>query len=77
MPARMRISFGMTAVAIDVSSEAGVEVRSETSGNPAGKGLAVLPADVDSDGWTDLVVANDTVRNFLFINQQDGTRKPA
>ena len=57
----------------DVSSEAGVEVRSETSGNPVGKGLAVLPADVDSDGWTDLVVANDTVRNFLFINQQDGT----
>jgi hypothetical protein len=31
--------------------------------------------DVDNDGWIDLVVANDTVQNFLFHNQHDGTFK--
>ena len=62
---------------VDVSSQAGVHVISDVSTRPVGKGLAVLPADVDSDGWTDLVVANDTVRNFLFINQKDGTFREA
>ena len=31
--------------------------------------------DVDNDGWIDLVVANDTVPNFLFHNEHDGTFK--
>jgi hypothetical protein len=31
--------------------------------------------DVDNDGWIDLVVANDTVQNFLFLNQHNGTFK--
>ncbi|MFN0055823.1 MAG: CRTAC1 family protein [Planctomycetales bacterium] len=31
-----------------------------------------MPIDVDGDGWLDLLVANDTVRNFLFHNQRDG-----
>lgn len=57
----------------DVSAEAGVTVEHETSGEPIGKALAVLPLDVDGDGWLDLAVANDTVRNFLFHNQGDGT----
>ncbi len=35
---------------------------------PVGKGLAVLVDDIDRDGWSDLVVANDTVRNFFFRN---------
>ncbi len=56
----------------DVSAPAGVEVLSE-SNTPAGKGLAVLPIDVDGDGWVDVAVANDTVRNFLFRNNRDGT----
>jgi hypothetical protein len=30
---------------------------------------------VDNDGWIDMVVANDTVPNFLFHNQHDGTFK--
>src|SRR5581483_2150908 len=33
------------------------------------KSLAVAPVDVDNDGWIDLVVANDTVQNFLFHNE--------
>lgn len=39
----------------------------------AAKSLGVTFADFDSDGWIDIVVANDTVQNFLFHNQQDGT----
>src|SRR5207237_8928472 len=30
---------------------------------------------VNGDGWLDLIVANDTVQNFLFLNQRDGTFK--
>ncbi|MEZ6093300.1 MAG: CRTAC1 family protein [Pirellulaceae bacterium] len=37
------------------------------------KGLAVGIGDLNNDGWTDIYVANDASRNFLFINQQDGT----
>ena len=56
----------------DVSVEAGIQVDNPTTGLPLGKGLAVLPTDVDADGWMDLVVANDTVRNFLFENNAQG-----
>lgn len=52
----------------DVSQEAGIRVANSDTGLPAGKGLAVLVADPDNDGWPDLLVANDTVRNFLFRN---------
>ena len=41
--------------------------------NPRGKGLGVVAADFDQDGWVDLYVANDSVRNFLFRNNGDGT----
>ena len=37
-----------------------------------GKGLGVLPVDVNGDGWLDVVVSNDTVQNFLFVNLGDG-----
>ena len=38
-----------------------------------GKGMGVAFADVDGDGFTDIFVANDSVRNFLFHNKGDGT----
>ncbi len=47
-----------------------VHVSNPATGLPMGKGLAVLPLDINGDGWTDIAVANDTVRNFLFINNE-------
>jgi hypothetical protein len=38
-----------------------------------GKGMGVAFADFDADGFTDVFVANDSVRHFLFRNQGDGT----
>jgi hypothetical protein len=50
-----------------------VAVSNPATGEPVGKGLGVIPVDINLDGWPDLVVANDTVRNFLFLNQGDGS----
>lgn len=57
----------------DVSAAAGVQVKNPATGRPMAKSLSVAPVDVDNDGWIDLVVANDTVQNFLFRNQRNGT----
>jgi hypothetical protein len=50
----------------DVSEKAGVA-------NPRGKGLGVAFADYDSDGFTDIFVANDSVQCFLYHNNGNGT----
>ena len=50
----------------DVSAKAGVA-------DPEGKGLGVVFADFDADGWTDVFQANDNARQFLFRNNGDGT----
>jgi hypothetical protein len=42
---------------------------------PVAKSLGVAPVDLDGDGWIDLIVANDTVQNFVFHNQKNGTFK--
>jgi enediyne biosynthesis protein E4 len=42
---------------------------------PLAKSLGVSPVDLDGDGWIDLIVANDTVQNFVFHNQRNGTFK--
>jgi hypothetical protein len=36
-------------------------------------GIAVRALDADGDGDDDIYVANDSVQNFLFVNQGDGT----
>lgn len=57
----------------DVSAEAGVQVRNRDTNVPLSKGMGLMPTDVNGDHYIDLVIANDTVQNFLLINQQDGT----
>ncbi|MFK7886081.1 MAG: CRTAC1 family protein [Gammaproteobacteria bacterium] len=56
----------------DISAWAGIEVANPATGKPMGKGLAVTIVDVDRDSWPDIMVANDTVQNFLFVNTQNG-----
>ncbi|MBG83818.1 MAG: RNA-binding protein [Phycisphaerae bacterium] len=57
----------------EVSEAAGLHVINDASGVPVGKSLAVVPIDVDRDGWIDFIVANDTTRNFLYRNLGNGT----
>ncbi len=56
----------------DVSRDAGIGGDGPAAGSTAGKALGVVPVDYDGDGYLDLVVANDTVQNFLYHNQGDG-----
>jgi len=35
--------------------------------------MGVVLADLNNDGWPDIMVANDTWPNFLFLNNHDGT----
>ncbi len=50
----------------DVSEQSGL-------GAQLGKGMGVAFADYDGDGYPDIFIANDTLRNFLFHNNRDGT----
>jgi hypothetical protein len=59
----------------DVSRDAGINITNADTGVAVAKALGLAFADFDGDGWLDVVVANDTVRNFLFHNQQNGTFK--
>jgi hypothetical protein len=38
-----------------------------------GPGLGVVCADFNGDGWPDILAANDSKANHLWINQRDGT----
>ena len=57
----------------DVSETAGMQVRNDDTDGPLGKAMGLAPVDFNGDGWMDVVVSNDTVRNFLFENNKDGT----
>ncbi|PYS33576.1 MAG: RNA-binding protein [Acidobacteria bacterium] len=50
----------------DVSVKAGIA-------DASGKALGVAFADFDNDGWPDIFVANDSVRQSLYHNRGDGT----
>jgi hypothetical protein len=54
----------------DVTDKAGLT-------NTDGKSLGVVLADLNGDGWTDIFIANDTQRNFLYFNNGDGTFRDA
>jgi enediyne biosynthesis protein E4 len=54
----------------DVSDSSGV-------GKPEAKGMGVVLADFNNDGWTDIAIANDSWPNFLFINKHNGTFEDA
>ena len=51
----------------DVSQKAGV------ADNPGYYGLSSLFVDINNDGKVDLLVANDSTPNYLYINKGDGT----
>jgi hypothetical protein len=57
----------------EVSESAGIRIRNPDTQVPVAKCVSALSIDVNRDGWLDLVVANDGARNFLFLNQHDGT----
>ncbi|MEM9983654.1 MAG: VCBS repeat-containing protein, partial [Bacteroidota bacterium] len=53
---------------VDVSEAANIY------GSAIGFGLGVTVGDVDQDGWQDIYVSNDFFeRDYLYLNQQDGT----
>src|SRR5262249_50342108 len=61
-PGRPGVSFE------DVTLKAGLSAA-------RGKGLGVLCADFNGDGWPDIFAANDMMANHLWINQRNGTFK--
>jgi hypothetical protein len=50
----------------NVSAKSGIE-------EPGGKALGVAFGDFDNDGFMDIFVANDSVRQSLYYNKRDGT----
>src|SRR5579862_4150659 len=49
-----------------------VSKASDLAAKP-GNGLGVVTFDYDNDGWQDIFIANDSMPNFLFHNNRDGT----
>jgi len=42
-------------------------------GDPTSKSLGITILDYNADGWPDLLIANDTQPNKLYLNMKDGT----
>lgn len=53
----------------DASESAGIQVTNKATGVPVGKALGLFFTDIDHDNLVDVLVANDTVQNFLFRNK--------
>jgi enediyne biosynthesis protein E4 len=49
------------------------EVAQKAGMGKPGKGLGLAIADYDLDGWTDILLANDSVPEFLFHNKGNGS----
>jgi hypothetical protein len=49
------------------------EVAAKAGVGKPGKGLGLAVADYDHDGWMDILLANDSIPEFLFHNKGDGT----
>ena len=58
---------------VERAAAAGLVVTDPVTKQPAAKSLGVALVALDDDACIDLVVANDTVRNFAFKNRCDGT----
>ena len=56
----------------DRTAERGLDLRHPATGQPVCKALGFVVEDIDADGDLDLFVANDTVRNLLFVNDGRG-----
>jgi enediyne biosynthesis protein E4 len=50
----------------DVTKKAGVY-------NPGGRAMSAVGADLNNDGWMDVYVANDSMENYYYENEGDGT----
>lgn len=50
-----------------------VSVRAGVADSRGYYGFSSVFADVDDDGWVDLLVANDSVPKYLYRNKHDGT----
>ncbi|MEZ6196596.1 MAG: CRTAC1 family protein [Planctomycetota bacterium] len=57
---------------VDGTEEAGFRVLNSATGVPVAKSLGICVCDWNLDGLPDVMVANDTVRNFAFENQGGG-----
>jgi hypothetical protein len=42
-------------------------------GDPTSKSLGIAILDSNADGWPDILIANDTQPNKLYLNKKDGT----
>jgi len=47
--------------------------RNTGLGDPTSKSLGIAILDANNDGWPDILIANDTQPNKLYINQKNGT----
>lgn len=49
------------------------ETKKAGLGDPTSKSLGLTILDYNGDGWPDILIANDTQPNKLYVNKKDGT----